>query len=384
MRRVYALLLAAAMVVAAGCGGAPSGSGGLDDGKTIKIGFIGPISGDVKSYGVSAFNGFELALEQAGYKAGDFTIEYVKDDDRGRPEEGTNLAIKQITQDGVKAIVGSVTSDVTKAVSEIANQHGVVMITGTATADTVTVDDQGKRKPFVFRTCFLDSTQGKVAAKFALEELGKKTAAILYDKGNPYTVGLAEAFKSAFVAGGGQIVAEESYGRDDTDFSAIVTKVATANPEVLYLPDYYNKVSLIGQAVRAKGLDVVLLGADGWDSTDLDFQIMDGGYFTAHYSPTEPREAVQKFVQAYREKYGSDPDSFAALVYDATNMLLEAIRQAGTDDPDKIREALQNLKDFPAVGGDLSFDANGNPVKDVTIQKVNKDGTFEFVTKITP
>ncbi len=403
MKRFLVGLLAVSMLVLSACGGASSGSGS-DSGpsgststgsgssgpstsagdKVIKIGLIAPLTGSVKTFGESSQKGFRLALEQAGYKAGDFTIEVVEGDDKGDATEGQNLATRFITRDGVKAIVGSITSGVTIPVSRIANENKIPMITGTATAEGVTVEEDGTRKPFIFRACFIDPFQGQVAARFALQELGVKTAAVFYDRGNPYTVGLAESFRAEFEAGGGQIVAWEAYTEADTDFSAVMTNVAALKPELLYLPDYYNKVSLLAKAAKEKGLDVPMLGGDGWDSEDLDFEALAGNYFTAHYSADDPSPAVQKFVQEFEAKYGHKPDSFAALTYDATNILLEAIRVANTDDTDAIRQAMQDLKGFQAVGGSISFDEKGNPIKAATILKVSADKTYEFVTTVNP
>lgn len=389
MKRIAAGILALTMFAAAGCGGAQtgttsSGTGSSTGGQTIKIGFIGPLSGDAKTYGESAKKGFDLALEQAGNKAGNFTVVVTTGDDRNDPTEGVNLATKMISQDGVKAIVGAVTSSVTIPVSEMANSSKVVMITPTGTAAKATVDDKGARKPFAFRAPFIDPFQGQVAAKFAVENLKVKTAAVLYDKGNDYSVGLMEEFQKTFTAKGGTVVASLSYGKDDTDFSAIMTNVAAKKPDMIYLPDYYNKVSLIAKAAKAKGLNVPLVGADGWDSADLDFAALEGGYFTNHYSADDPSPAVQKFVKDYEAKYKVKPDSFAALGYDATNMLLEAIKQAGSNDSEKIRAALQGLKEFPAVGGKLSFDANGNPIKAAAILQVQANKSYKFITSVQP
>ena len=403
MKRALVGILAISMFVLAACGGASapgtssnsgtstttgssagSGSSGGSAEKVIKIGLIAPLTGNVKTFGESSKMGFELALEQAGYKAGDFRIDYVSGDDKGDSTEGVNIATRMITQDGVKAIIGSVTSGVTIPVGQVANESKIPMITGTATAAGVTVNDDGSRKPFIFRACFIDPFQGEVAAKFALDDLGVKTAAVFYDRGNPYTVGLAESFRAEFEAGGGQIVAWEAYAEADTDFSAVMTRVAALNPEMLYLPDYYNKVSLLAKAAKEKGLDVPMLGGDGWDSNELDFAALDGNYFTAHYSADDPSPAVQKFVQEFEAKYGHKPDSFAALTYDATNILLEAIRVANTDDTDAIRQAMQDLKGFQAVGGSISFDEKGNPIKAATIMKVSADKTYEFVTTVNP
>lgn len=366
--------------IVSGCGG---GKQQAAEEQAIKIGLMAPLTGNVKSFGESVKKGFELALEEAGYKVGNFKIEPVIADDRNNSTEAANVATKLIDQDKVVAIVGAVTSKCTVPASEIANARGVVMISPTSTAANVTVD-KGKRKEYIFRACFIDPFQGTVAARFAVNELKAKTAAILYDQGNDYTVGLAKAFKEEFTKLGGQVLVEETYAEGDKDFSAVLTTVAQKNPDILYLPDYYNKVSLIGQQARDKGIKAVFLGGDGWDSTDLNFDVMAGGYFTAHYSKDEPREAVKNWVEKFKKKYGTEPDSFATLGYDATKLLLKAIENANSGDPAKIRDALQVLKDFPVVSGNVSFDENGNPIKPAVVLQVQKDKTYKYVATINP
>lgn len=403
-KRWAALLAAAALAVLTGCGQqsgpagsgdgpaasgggqqqAPSGGEAQAGDKTIRVGLIAPLTGDVKTYGESAKNGFLLALEQAERKAGDYKIEERIQDDRNDPTEGVNVATRLITQEKVKAIIGPVTSKVAIPVSETANSSKVVMVTGTGTSPKVTVGEGGARKPYVFRACYVDPFQGTVAARFALDHLKVKTAAILYDKSNDYTVGLAQYFKSAFEAGGGKVVAEETYTTTDQDFSAVLTKIGQQKPELLYLPDYYNMVSLIAKQVRAKGLNVKMLGGDGWDSKDLDYETLAGNYFTNHYSPEDQRPEVQKFIQDYKARYGTVPDALAALTYDATRMLLAGIEQAKSDDPDKIREAIQNLKDFPGVTGKMTIDKDGNPVKPAVVLQVLKDKTTKYETTVNP
>lgn len=371
------LVLSVALLVS-GCGQNNAGQQGAAGGKVIKIGFVAPLTGDVKTFGESAKKGFDLALEQAGNKAGDFTIQPVVVDDRNDATEAVNVATKLINEDHVAAIVGSLTSLTTIPISELANSNKVVEISGTATSPKVTVEN-GKRKDYIFRACFIDPTQGTVGAKFALNQLHAKTAAILYDQGNDYTIGLAKNFEDAFTQGGGKVVFKGAYAKGDVDFSAVLTNIAQLKPDILYLPDYYQKVSLIGKQARDKGIKATFMGGDGWDSSDLDYKTMDGGYFTNHYSGQDPRPEVQKWVQDFKAKYGSEPDSFATLTYDATNLLLNAIKTANSNDPTKIKDALQATKGFSAVSGsDISFDQDGNPVKPVTILQV-KDGKYKFI-----
>jgi branched-chain amino acid transport system substrate-binding protein len=391
-----AALLALTMVVA-GCGqkqptsqpaSGDQAKGGADQqtpvasgDKVIKIGYIGPLTGDVKTYGESTKNAFLFALEQVGNKVGDYKIEPLVADDRNDVTEAVNVATKFISQDKVQAIVGAVTSKCTIPVSEVANAAKVVQITGTSTSQKVTVD--GKRKEFVFRSCFIDPLQGKIGAKFALENLKAKTAAVLYDQSNDYTKGLAEVFKQNFEAGGGKVIAYEAYQQTDVDFSAAVTAIAKKDPDVVYLPDYYQKVSLIAKQARDKGVKSAFVGADGWDSPELDFATMEGGYHTNHYSPDDPRPEVQRWVQQYKEKYNAVPDALATLCYDATNLLLNAVNTCNSNDPVKIKDALQSTKDFATVSGKITFDANGDPVKSVAILQI-KGGKQSFVTTVTP
>ncbi|MDZ4041955.1 MAG: ABC transporter substrate-binding protein [Eubacteriales bacterium] len=368
------------MSIIAGCGG---GSGGTTPagGEEIRIGLIAPLTGDVKTFGESVKNAFEMAMEEVDYKVGDFTIKVFIEDDRNMATEAVNVADKLITQNKVSAIVGSVTSSSTIPISEVAQANSVVLITPTATNPKVTVD--AARKDFVFRACFIDPFQGTVAARFALTELNAKTAAVLYDQGNDYTIGLKDFFKESFVAGGGQMLAEEAYTKNDTDFSAVLTRIAQQKPDVLFLPDYYQKASLIGKQARDKGITATFVGGDGWDSPELDFVAMDGGYHTNHYSADDPRPEVQEWVAKYTAKHGQTPDALGTLAYDATKLLLKAIEDAGSTDPAAIRDAMKALNGFGVVSGSITFDENGNPIKSAAILQI-KDGTQKFITIVNP
>ena len=351
--------------------------------ETIKLGLITPLTGDVKTFGESCKNAFLMAIEDYS-KTGKYQITPVIADDRNDATEGTNAALKLITQDKVAGIIGPLTSKIAIPVSEIADKNRVPMISS-ATNPKVTVYD-GRRKPYVFRSCFTDPFQGSVAANFALKDLKAHTAAVLYDVGNDFSKGLADFFKSTFEKSKGTILAYESYQKDDVDFSALITKIGIKKPDVIFLPDYYNKVSLIARQVREKGLKSILLGGDGWDSPDLikiGGSAILGNYFTNHYSAERKDKVAEAFIGRYKQKYGAVPDAWAALTYDATMLYLQSLDKAKKATPEEVMKVLTDLKNFKGVTGNISFDKNGDPVKSAVILRVEKDG-FKYVTTVNP
>jgi branched-chain amino acid transport system substrate-binding protein len=352
--------------------------------ETIKLGLITPLTGDVKTFGESSKNAFLIAIEDYS-KTGRYQITPVITDDRNDATEGTNAALKLITQDKVIGLIGPLTSKVAIPVSELAEKNKVPMITGSATNPKVTVYNN-KRKPYVFRACFIDPFQGRVAAEFALKDLKAKTAAVLYDVGNDYSKGLAEFFKTTFEKGQGRMVGYESYQKDDVDFSALITKFGQKKPDVLFIPDYYNKAALIAKQVREKGLKGIMLGGDGWDSPDLikiGGSAVTGNYFTNHYSPERKDKVAEAFINKYKQRHNQVPDSLAALGYDAAMIFLYALDKAPQPNPEEIRKVLSTLKNFKGVTGTISFDPNGDAVKSAVVLKVEKDGA-KYVTTVNP
>ena len=350
----------------------------------IKLGLITPLTGDVKTFGESSKNAFLMAIDDYS-KTGKYQIAPIIADDRNDATEGTNAALKLITQDKVAGIIGPLTSKIAIPVSEIADKNRVPMISNAATNPKVTVYN-GKRKPYVFRSCFTDPFQGAVVANFALRDLKAGTAAVLYDVGNDYSKGLAEFFKVTFEKSKGTILAYESYQKDDVDFSALITKIGVKKPDVIFLPDYYNKVSLIARQVREKGLKSALLGSDGWDSPDLikiGGSAIIGNYFTNHYSPERKDKVAEAFIAKYKQKHGAVPDALAALAYDATMLYLQSLDKTKNATPEEVMKVLTDLKNFKGVTGNISFDRNGDPVKSAVILRVEKDG-FKYVTTVNP
>ena len=384
MKRFLSLTAIALVLVVAiiGCQQAP---------KVLKVAVLAPLSGGQPSFGVSTRDGALLAINEWNAKGGvlNMKITPIVEDSQCSADPAVNAANKVINQDKVHYIVGEVCSSASIPVSEIANSNKVIQISPTSTNPSVTVDKSGATKAYIFRACFIDPFQGKVGATFAVNNLKAKKAFVMYDQSNDYVKGLAENFETTFTSLGGTVVGKESYvGKTDTDFSAILTKVKVAKPDVVYLPDYYNVVNLAAKQAKAKGISAPFMGGDGWDSSDLDVKAADNGYYTNHYDASDPRPEVQDFLKAYGAAYKDDknnakvPDALAALAYDATNLLLTAIKNAGADNTDKVKAAMEGIS-FAAVSGKITFDAQHNPIKGAVIIKV-KDGKKIFDSFVAP
>ncbi|MBQ6056757.1 MAG: ABC transporter substrate-binding protein [Treponema sp.] len=371
---VGALSLAMAGLLVLGC------SGKSED--VIKVGSIGPLSGPVAVYGVECKNGIELAVEEINAAGGvnGKMLKIVAEDDEGNPEKSVSAYKKLTTKDGIKLVIGSLTSGCTQAITQLAQAQKVLQIAPAATAPAIT--DAGN---FIFRTCFIDPFQGTVGGKFSYETLGSRKAAVLYDIGNDYSVGLTDNFVATFEALGGKIVAKESYATGDKDFNAQLTKIKNANPDVVYLPDYYGTVALIAKQLRAQGINTPIVGADGWDGMNNDNagdEVLNG-FYSNHYATDSTEGAVQKFVEAFQAKYNKVPNAFAALGYDSVYMLKDAIAAAGSADSEAVRDALEKT-DGDYVTGHLTFDDKRNPIKSaVMLEVIRKDGALTTAYKTT-
>ena len=348
----------------------------------IKIGGVGPVSGEAATFGQSTKEGYELAVEEWN-KAGGLLgnqIKLIFQDDKGDPTEAATVWTKLISQDKVAAIVGTFMSKCSLAGAPISQANKVPMISPTSTNPKVT--EVGE---YIFRACFIDPFQGAVGAKFAYENLNARTAACIFDVGNDYTKGLSEFFRDKFIELGGKIVAFEAHATGATDFKAQLTKIIAAKPDVIYISDYYNDVALIAKQARELGYTGPLVGGDGWDSPDLvkiGGKAVENGYFTNHFSKDDPSPQVQEFVKKYEAKFGKTPDALAALAYDAMVIMLDAIKRAGSTDPEKIRAALA-ATNIQVVSGMISFDKNRNPIKSAVIIAI-KDGQQVYQTTVNP
>ena len=379
-RRAFALLPAfATLLLLPGCGAEkPPGAEG------IQVGFFGALTGPTATFAQSGRNGVTLAVEElnaAGGVLGGKRIELLVEDDRGEPSEAASAVSKLITRDHVVALIGEQASSRTIAAAPIAQSYRVPMISPTSTNADVT-----KKGDYIFRVCFTDPYQGAVLSSFARENLKANTAAQLVDVRNDYSVGLAQAFRESFEKAGGRMLGELKYSEGDNDFSAQLTAIRPLDPDVLVIPGYYTDAGLIARQAKALGIRATLLGGDGWDSPkliEIGGDAIEGAYFSNHYSVDDPSPAVRQFVAAYRKKHGTDPDSIAALSYDAARLLADAIRRAGSTEGKRMRDALAETKDFSGVSGTIRMDADRNPVKPAVVLKV-EGGRFRFAASVSP
>ena len=361
---------------------------------TLPVGIVAEITGDMPAVGASCSNAGQMAIKEAN-AAGGFTfggkkysVKLFIEDNAGKADQSASAAQKLIAQNNVLAIVGPNASRYAIPASEIAESSQVVLITPWSTNPKTTLDARtNKPKQYVFRACFIDPFQGRVLAKFALEQLKAKKAAVLYDVASEYNKGIAEIFRDTFKEIGGQLVAFETYTTNDKDFSAQLTKIKSASPDILFLPNYYSEVPLQVQQAHRLGLNVPVLGSDSWGSPELLTlcgKDCEGYYFSTHYSPESATPEAKKFIQNYQAMYGKAPDDVAALTYDSFGLLWTAVKNAKAPDRASIRDALAKLSGYNGVTGTMQFkEGSGDPIKSCVIVQV-KDGKFAFFANANP
>ena len=373
MKRLFFLAFCAVLAVA----------GSLFAQDTIKIGEFGSLSGDNASFGTSQNNGVQMAVEEINAAGGvlgkkiDLTVE----DNMTKQGETTTIARKLISQDHVVAIIGEVASSKTLEAAPIAQAAKIPLIATAATNPKVT-----QTGDYVFRVCFTDDFQAVVIARFVLEKLKQKKIAFMTDVKQDYSVGLTNIAKDYLAKNGGNIVKEQSYSSGDKDFRAQLTDIKSANPDVIIITGYYPEASLIAKQARQFGIKATLVGGDGWDGSSLipvGGKAIEGAYFSNHFSTEDKSPLVQDFVKKYKQKYNAVPDAFAALGYDATKLLADAIKRAGSTDPEKIRAAIQDTKEFPGVSGKITIGTDRNAVKSAVIVTI-KDGALRYAETIEP
>lgn len=352
-------------------------------GSEIVIGHYASMTGGTAHFGQDTDKALRLALEQvnAAGGIGGRMLKVVTLDTRGDSAEAANAVTRLIDVEKAIAIIGEVASSLSLAGGRVAQRRQIPMISPSSTNPKVTqVGD------YIFRVCFLDPFQGKVMARFARETLKLSKVAVLKDIKNDYSLGLADAFTKAFAEAGGTIAVEQSYSQGDTDFSAQVTAIKGAGAEGVFVPGYYSEVGAIARTAQRLGLQVPLMGGDGWDAPDL-FTIagdaLNGSYFSNHFAPDTATERAKRFVAEFTTKYGQPPTGLGALGYDALSVLVDALRRATSIEPKAIRDALATTKDFQAVTGNITMDENRDAQKSAVVLKI-QGGKALFEATVAP
>lgn len=372
-------LAAAAAVLVAGLAGCKRAANENE----IVVGEYASLTGKEAAFGNSSHNGTLLAIDEINSKGGLLgkKLRLVTEDTQSKPGESATVVQKLLSRDGVVAVLGEVASGRSLEAARICQDAKVPMISPSSTNPEVT-----KKGDYVFRVCFIDPFQGTVMAKFAKDTLKISKVAILSDASAAYSVGLADFFKQGFEAAGGKIVAEPKYTSGDKDFKAQLTAIKAANPEGIFVPGYYTEAGLIVSQARQLGIEVPLFGGDGWEAPQLleiGGKALEGCYFSTHFSPEVGDPLAVKFVADYEKRFGAKPDAMAALGYDSALILAEAITKAGSTEGPKLRDALAATKDFKAVTGNITIDADRNASKSAVILAV-KDGQFKYLQSVSP
>lgn len=350
----------------------------------ILIGAVFAMTGPIASYGQESVNGIKMALDEVNKTlVNGKTIKLIVEDNKGEPVESANAVRKLIDINKVDLVLGSVASSNTLASSPIAQAAKVPLLTPASTNEKVTMTGD-----YIFRTCFTDNFQGVVMAKFAFNTLSKRKAAIIVDNSSDYSKGLQKVFKEEFGTLGGAVIQDNfTYTQKDTDFRSLLTKVKRANPDVIFLPGYYSEVGLILKQARQMGMEMPILGGDGWDSPKLQElagpQGIKGNYISSHFSPDDADPKVQKFVKDYMERFNEKPGAMAALGFDAMLVVADAIKRAGSNNASDIQKALATTVAFEGVTGSITIDANRNAQKSAVVLETTATGNV-FNQKVSP
>ena len=372
----------------AGCSGGSmddsSSSSAKASGDSITIGTVTTNSGTAAAYGEAEVKGFELAVSEINAKGGinGKKVKLESMDDKGDATEASNAYNKLAGDNNVLAVAGPTISATTAAVAPLADQSKLVTIAPAATSDSIETGN------YLFRTCFKDSYQGEVAARFAAENLKVKKVAVLYGTGDPYSSGVGEAFAKAAEKLGLEVVDKESSSSaDDTEYSAQLQKIQASGAELLYAPYYYSVAgpNIIPQA-RSVGFEGYVMGPDGYDGLKLtgDKSQYNKTYYTTHYSADDNTNTkVQDFIKSYKSKNNAEPNTFAALGYDTIYMIKQAIEKAGENATrEDVRNAVAGMT-FDGVTGKFTMDKSGSPTKSVTVLEM-KDGKPVYNTTVQP
>ena len=370
-----AMVVAAGLMVACSNGKTDSTTADADSENVIRIGSMFELTGAAAEYGISMNDAVKMAVAEINDAGGvdGKTIEIIERDIASDEAQASQAALSLVADENVSTIIGPALTGTFQAAIPAANQYEVPIISPSATDDGVLQDDNGNVHPYAFRTSFTNSFQGGALAQFANENLNASKAVVFGDNSSDYAQGLTQTFQDAFV---GEIVAIENFTSDQTDFSATLTNIANMNFDVLYLPGYYEQAGPIVKQAREMGIDQPIIGPDGLGNTRMvdlaGTENMNDVYYTSHFVVESDNPAVQEFVQNYKDFTGNDPDMFTGLAYDAVYITKEAIERAGSTDPVAVNAEIEKTENFAGITGTYSFDEKHDPVKTVSIIKIQK------------
>lgn len=386
MKKFVSILIVTMMLVSivsvTGC----AASGGTVS--EIKIGLVCPVSGSAAVAGEYIKNGISLVTDELNASGGlevkgkKIPVKLIIEDNEGTPEKTTNAYRKLIDQDKVLAIVGPDMSKCILAGGPIAQSAKIPAIGTFTTNEKVTqIGD------FLFRACFIDPFQGEVAAKYALNTTKAKTAAILYNNADDYAKGLQENFRRVFEAGGGKIVEVQAYGSEIKDYNVQLSKIKTANPDVLFLPNLFTELGLQVKQAREMGIKCKIVGGDSFDTPDVPkiagFANAEGISYISAFSADDTSPAAKAFTEKFTTKFKVAPNSNAVLAYEAYKLVLKGIQNADKIDGQSIRDAMAKIKDYELPSGKITFDANRNPIKGATVLMI-KNGVPTYEATVNP
>ena len=350
------------------------------DEKTFLLGGSGPLTGAAASYGASVKQGAEIAIQEindaGGAQVGEDTykFELAFEDDEATEDKAVQ-AYNTLMDKGINGFLGCTTSGSCIAVAQLSQQDGILQITPSGSAEGCIEPDNA------FRICFSDPEQGVAMADYAVDTLGYKKIAVLYNVADEYSTGIYDAFTAEVEAKGAEIVDAESFNTGDVDFNSQLTSIKGTDAEAIYVPAYYQDITYITKQASELGMELPFLGSDGWDGvlkTVTDPATVEGCIFTSPFCASVDDEKVVNFVKAYQDAYGETPDQFAADAYDGVYAFKAAVEEAGSIESADMIDAMTKISVSGLTGDPITFDASGAAVKDVKFVTV-KDGQYTYV-----
>lgn len=381
--KTIALLMSMLMLISlvAGCGGNAE-KASAPAGDTIKVGFLGALTGDVANYGIPGLKGLDLAAEELNAKGGILgkKVEIIKEDNRGDKTEAANITKKYIAKDKVNVIIGDPCTGITQVAAKIAQENKMVLISAGATGTGVV-----EAGDYIFRNTLLDSVAAPATVDYLLKN-NFKNFALVTAINDEYSVGLSDIFRKAIQDKGGKIVIEESIQKGDTNFAAQVTKIKPANPDLIIFTGYYTEAALFMKEIRKQGMKQTFAGGDGLLGPDLyklGGDAVKGCYVYCGFSPEQPTDVTKKFLDSYTKKYkGEQADMFSAQYYDALMIIAQAMEKTKSTDPKVYKAELAKTKDFPGASGVTTFRENREPIKSPVYLLTVDGNAFKLKDKI--